>query len=372
MAVPFPIKMSFKPLGRAIRSVRSNLPEPNFLTLHYLYFVVICLISAVIFWSAATPFRSVRFVDSIFLCVSAMTMAGLNTINLSTLNTFQQALLFILIVIGSTIFVSAFVVHVRRKAFDNRFRTELEREARYRGRSPWFPMSRSLSRRSASRLGEGVSPKTVEPEPRFDGQVEEHRHNPRPRGQSNEPEKDTRDTSEGIENDFDHRSSEGTLRYPISFFGSPNGAQQDHITFSNDTRSRDSVHPTGGLVQRVFSMSGVGARSDVQTGRFTVQTPTRPPSEPLRTLSDGTRDEVVSSGFVARNSNFHHLTEADRFRLGGTEYQAVTMLAWIVPAYFVAWQVLGGITLGAYVNKYYASTARENGLNPWYGSCLLS
>ncbi|KAL1624082.1 hypothetical protein SLS54_004011 [Diplodia seriata] len=77
---------------------------------------------------------SVSFTDSLFLCVSAMTLAGLNTVNLSNLNTFQQVILFLLIMAGSAIFVSAFVVHVRRKAFEAKIHTfhhltEEEREA---------------------------------------------------------------------------------------------------------------------------------------------------------------------------------------------------------------------------------------------------
>lgn len=56
------------------------LPPANFLTLHYVYFIVTCLISSVIFYSASTPWKSVSYIDAIFLCVSAMTGAGLNTV----------------------------------------------------------------------------------------------------------------------------------------------------------------------------------------------------------------------------------------------------------------------------------------------------
>jgi hypothetical protein len=45
----------------------------------------------------------VRYVDSLYLTVSAMTLAGMNTVNLSTLNTFQQVLLFFLIMSGSAV-----------------------------------------------------------------------------------------------------------------------------------------------------------------------------------------------------------------------------------------------------------------------------
>jgi len=60
--------------------------EPvSFITLHYIYFCGTCLLAAIIFWGSSTPSQSVRFIDSLFLAVSAMTEAGLNTVNLSTL-----------------------------------------------------------------------------------------------------------------------------------------------------------------------------------------------------------------------------------------------------------------------------------------------
>src|ERR1700733_4317843 len=74
---------------------------------------------------------------------------GLNTINLSTLNTFQQFMLFMLIILGSAIFVSAFVVHIRKKAFEKRFKSVIERQRRKREhkKSSWgslSPISRFL------------------------------------------------------------------------------------------------------------------------------------------------------------------------------------------------------------------------------------
>lgn len=44
-----------------------------------------------------------------------MTEAGLNTINLSELNTFQQFILFFLIMIGSAILMSIAVLKVRER-----------------------------------------------------------------------------------------------------------------------------------------------------------------------------------------------------------------------------------------------------------------
>ncbi|KAN0066703.1 Cation transport domain containing protein [Elaphomyces granulatus] len=118
-------------------AIKSRLPPPRFLTLHYAYFIIVCSVSSVIFWAASTPFGSITYVDSLFFTVSAMTLAGLNTVNLSTLNTFQQVLLWLLIMLGSTILVSAVVVIVRRRAFEKEFaRIAIEQHQRRRA-SKW-------------------------------------------------------------------------------------------------------------------------------------------------------------------------------------------------------------------------------------------
>lgn len=56
------------------------LPPLNFLTLHYTYFIATVLGCSLVFWGAATPFGSVAYVDALYMCASAMTGAGLNTV----------------------------------------------------------------------------------------------------------------------------------------------------------------------------------------------------------------------------------------------------------------------------------------------------
>lgn len=67
----------------------------------------------------------------------------------------------------------------------------------------------------------------------------------------------------------------------------------------------------------------------------------------------------------SRNSSFHDLSERERLRLGGAEYRAVSLLSIIVPVYFLLWQLLGGLGVGAYVARNKAALARSNGLDPW-------
>jgi len=79
-----------------------------------------------------------------------------------------------------------------------------------------------------------------------------------------------------------------------------------------------------------------------------------------------TQTYFPSSGFISRNSQFHGLTEAERQSLGGVEYQAIRFLSWLVPLYFVLWQLLSCLTLAAWVAHHRTDTARQNGLNPWW------
>ncbi len=58
-----------------------------------------------------------------------MTQAGLNPVNLSSLSTFQQVIIFALIIVGNQGFVSVVVVGVRKRAFERAF-VERDREKR--------------------------------------------------------------------------------------------------------------------------------------------------------------------------------------------------------------------------------------------------
>ena len=79
-----------KPLKALLGRLSQFLPELNFITFHYFYFLFLTLTTAIIFWGSSTPERSVRFIDAVFFTVAAMTEAGLNTVNLSELSTWQQ------------------------------------------------------------------------------------------------------------------------------------------------------------------------------------------------------------------------------------------------------------------------------------------
>lgn len=74
--------------------------ESTFFRIHLFAFTFIPLISSGIFYACNGRFR-VHYIDSLFLCYSAMTVTGLSTVNLSTLTVWQQVILYLLMMIVS-------------------------------------------------------------------------------------------------------------------------------------------------------------------------------------------------------------------------------------------------------------------------------
>ncbi|KAF1973752.1 TrkH-domain-containing protein [Bimuria novae-zelandiae CBS 107.79] len=316
------------PLRRITRALRARAPSLNFITLHYMYFIFTCLLASVIFWGASTPARSVSYTDSLFLVVSAMTLAGLNTVNLSTLNTFQQCMLFFLILLGSAILVSGFVVHVRLRSFEHRFEYVTEKRRQRAARHLARPrlLARTLSRSlsgSRSRNLQAERPSTIT-----------------------------------------YRDKVGNDAH-IDTSSSPENGPPPHITFGPSIYHYAEGSSTNHRHHHRFM--GVGADPHV--------TIKRRPTSASNTTSDIPLDAArpssahlpfTSSGFLSRNSHFHHLTEKEREKLGGYEYRAVRLLSWLVPAYYILFQLFGCIGLGAYVAMNKASVTWKNGLNPWW------
>lgn len=85
-------------------------------------------------------------------------------------------------------------------------------------------------------------------------------------------------------------------------------------------------------------------------------------------------DRYIDSlnGFIGRNSQFHNLTEEEREKLGGLEYQAVKLLSAIVPLYYILWQLLGAVGIGAWMNNTRPGVTERNGLNPYWTGAFFA
>ncbi|KAL8663051.1 MAG: hypothetical protein Q9202_004191 [Teloschistes flavicans] len=373
-------KQRFKipqPVSRAWTSISYQLPPATFITIHYAYFIGVSLLASIIFWGSSTPARSVSYTDSLFLVTSAMTLAGLNTVNLSQANTFQQFMLFFLTLLGSTITVSIVVVYVRMKAFERRFTTIVEEEKRKQKER------RSLRRRmttrsdSASRKSTGLHTTNGELKGRLG------RNTATLVAKSEDQDLETGDRVSPIVQEETREARVKPSMLPLKTdmdshavkphnadndAGMPNGIPRRRgVTFSEDPGSPTRIAP----LARIFSMQGVGARHDLPNHPVRIARPETFLSPVEEQHHEKTHlAELIHKfsipGVVGRNSQFSHLSIADRERLGGVEYRTLEVLILIVPLYFLAWQFLGAIGMGAWVANNSSNITEANGLNPWW------
>ncbi|KAL8691907.1 MAG: hypothetical protein Q9218_002953 [Villophora microphyllina] len=364
-------------VSRAWTFVSYQLPPANFITLHYVYFIGVSLLASVIFWGSSTPARSISYTDSLFFAVSAMTMTGLNTVNLSQINTFQQFILFFLLLLGSAITVSIAVVFVRMKAFERRFKSIVEEQKRKQKERGSLRRRLTMRSNSVSRKSTGLDASNGELKGRNgraavpiedgnEGKDLEKGGRVSPIAEEEACKAPVKPSMLTLNTNVDSRALHpGKVEDDA---GLPNGIQRKRgVTFSEDPSSPTRIAP----LARIFSMQGVGARHDLPNHPVRIARPETflSPVEDHHHEKTHLADLIHKfsiPGVVGRNSQFSHLSFADRERLGGIEYRTLEILIVIVPLYFIAWQFLGAIGMGAWVANNARNLTEENGLNPWW------
>ncbi|KAN0092167.1 TrkH domain containing protein [Hyaloscypha variabilis] len=364
-----------------LQKLTSFLPPLNFITVHYSYFLSVCMVTSLIFYGLSTPKYFIGYTDSLFLVVSAMTEAGLNTVNLSQMTTGQQFILWFLIMIGSSIFVSVGTVHTRKRVFESRFKGIIRRQRENRAR-----------RRSVSSIRHSSTTEVPVNE-----RLEEQRKVADPVDQSGFESRHSgpRDPTSATENgDAGHENVEQTTSGEVERKDGSTGSESTAIVAQGAVD--EGVHPRRGSGttdrisfmryapspppeqnshRRVLSFVGVGAHPNstayklpnmaglVQRGEKKVQGAGDALQEGL---SHDFYPHYLTRHTTGRNAQFFGLSRAEREHLGGVEYRAITLLAWVVPTYFVLWQLLGCLGLGAYMAYHKASIAEGNGISPWW------
>ncbi|KAF2483418.1 cation transport protein-domain-containing protein [Neohortaea acidophila] len=304
-----------------MRFLRRQLPPLNFLTIHWMYFIFTALLTALIFWGSTTTAHHINFTNALFFTVSAMTEAGLNPVNLSALNTFQQVLLFLLILAGSPVFVSAFVVHVRKKAFERRFLDEKERRKKGLGR-------RTISKVKTWAVGDAEPRATSRP----------------PDGEPGERKPETPDEQTSTPPTLEDGAPLSEELTPEERRGGPGMNRTDSITNYFPDGANGASPPGFSRTETTFS-------SNIRHGDISKYLPS------------------AAAGWISRNSQFNNLTAAEREQLGGYEYRAIEFLSWMIPAYYVLWQLFGCIGCGLWVMLNNPGAAEVNALNPfWVGA----
>lgn len=239
---------------------------------------------------------------------------------MSTLNTVQQVILFILLILGSAIFISIAVLVIRKRGFEAKLQVVSEERNASRQASIFGLQNATCAAKTGRELEAQCKsrPQTVT----------------------------VHETQVG--------SSDQTT-----------WDNDDQITVADTVAHRDH--------HRVFPMVGVGARPDLNNHpRDAAPVPLYPvesPNSKLENMIRGTQKYFWSKGTISRNSQFHGLTSAEREKLGGVEYKAVCFLSVVVSLYLAAFLVLGMIGIGTWMEVNHPEIAEENGLSPfWTGA----
>ncbi|KAF2029479.1 potassium transport protein-like protein 1 [Setomelanomma holmii] len=294
--------------------LRHEFSTLNFYRAHMLYFIVVIAISSVILYGVGIArgpkdYRDdhLTYVDALFLCTSAMTTTGLNPVDLSDLGGFQQAVLCILMILGSIPFVSAWVVLIRRTFFRKKMADVIKH-------------SRTMRRlvqdiEQSHRQGAVASTSSSSPAP-----IE-----------------DTRQTTRGKK----MRRDRSPKMQPLS-------------------KRRTFHHQTGfGFIPTPWETKLARSFFSRMFDRFTSE------------LKPEHHDYLSFKPHLDSKGRFLELSEHDRLELGGVEYRALQTLLLILVGYQVFWYTIGTIFLVPYAyrgaTKAILRDAQRGGINPgWW------
>lgn len=245
--------------------------------------------------------------------------------DLSTLNTFQQVILFILLLLGSNILISSTVLVVRKRAF----------EAKLKDVSDSREASRRASALELQNLGQSSPGESV---------------------------------SSNVNGQMHPKNAATVQETPAQ-----SSAIDDQIQWTDDDQVTMNDEQRHHHHHRVFHMAGVGARPDLNNHPRDVTPLPLFNDEPLgfglKGIIRGTQKYFSSKGLVSRNSQFHGLSSVEREELGGVEYKAVSFLSWIVSLYYIMFILLGIIGVGGWLQANHPEVTRQNGLDPfWTGA----
>ncbi|KJZ70575.1 hypothetical protein HIM_10043 [Hirsutella minnesotensis 3608] len=355
-------------IATVLAHLRAYLPPLNFITLHYAYFILVCLVTSVIFWGSSRPAYSISYVDSLFMTVSAMTEAGLNTVNLSQMTTWQQVLLFLLIMLGSSIWVSIWTVTTRLHVFEKRFeaivRAERERDRELRLRRSGSATSLSLFKRVAA-FHKTLTPPPGDPmlpgigfrgpQKTLNGDGAADLPDLSRSGQQRTASlRDLEDT------EHHERPALSTESRPSAVATAKRRASATaHIAFA------DRPHPRSGDNVNATTSSRAQERENEPVRRNGAPNAAETDHE-KKTTKTWHMYDFLANKKVGRNTRVPDLSTEEREHLGGCEYRALRILVFIVPLYFFLWQFLGCVALGAWMANNQPETARQNGIDPWW------
>ncbi|KUI60843.1 High-affinity potassium transport protein [Cytospora mali] len=379
-------------------SIKPWLPPVNYITVHYAYFIIVGLVFTLIFWGSSAPSLSIGFWDGLFLTFSALTSAGLNTVNVSSLSTGQQVILAILLMLGNPILISIFTLVFRMYVFEKRFKdvVEAERDREMKTTGTVVGMAGAmfgLPIMSSFRSKDKSQPKFLKSMAASTHERGQHtlaglgtrtwkspamsnttKSPPAPAMPGGGPETVAENGSLHVDLESGKgpslaRSSNLT---PPSMPMSPGGRS---IKFLEPVQEGQPSHATGlgvsttphtiyqrGSPQITKDISAVNHETGHSRGRPLTQ-------EPEFNINSFLRQNKANIG---RNGQFYNLTVQQREYLGGVEYRAIKLLILTVTMYFILWQLLGAIALGVWIAVNDPSVTKVNMQDPWWTGVFLA
>lgn len=130
----------------------SKTPHFSFITAHYFWIIGATILGSILFYASGRG--KVAYIDSLLFASGANTQAGLNPIDVNTLNTFQQVLIYIFALTSNPITLHGSVVFLRLYWFEKRFQGWV-REVRHR--RPTFTKSKSKAFGDDAHAEQGVN-----------------------------------------------------------------------------------------------------------------------------------------------------------------------------------------------------------------------
>ncbi|KAJ7788931.1 potassium transporter [Mycena olivaceomarginata] len=366
----------------------------TFYRFHVVAFTIVPLIAAGIFYGCNGRFH-VSFLDSMFICYSAMTVTGLTTINLSTTTPWQQAILYILMIIGDFTVVSWIMVLVRKWYFknvceyiDDRFRPRPSKSRTLFLKSISAPvaMFKQTEEVPAPEKSEPPTFQLIQPTP---GVTLDTYGNDTPNGQ-----RASEDEGHILSDARTFSSSPRAASIPLSptatrspraeNFGVTTSIDRpprlqtvrEGVAFPRRTATIYSSNRKGGFPGPLTLAKALLKRGAPTTYRKLERKMTMPYTETL------TATQVPWISFdglvIGRNSAFRTETLSDdqlEF-IGGVEYRALRLLSYAIPLYFVGTQLLAFLILAPWLSStthYDAVFTAQPKLvqKPWYSMFIV-
>ncbi|KAI1378211.1 potassium transport protein TRK1/TRK2 [Hypoxylon crocopeplum] len=137
-------------------SFLSRNPHFNFITVHYFWIIGWTIVGSILIFASAQG--QLAYIDALFLASGANTQAGLNTVDVNLLNTFQQVVIYFLAMMSNPITIHSSVVFLRLYWFEKRFQ-HIVKEARTRRVS--ISKSRSKAKATPVDVEKGVNGRNI-------------------------------------------------------------------------------------------------------------------------------------------------------------------------------------------------------------------